>query len=103
MRYTGWNRQAAANAVRQYQSFNPKWNASYISPYLIPKEKEPLKTFDITLEVDVTVMVSAENLDNAISQARVEIKSALSRFAIGGFGLLDHECLSDWEETDEEE
>jgi len=34
MRYTGWSRQTAINAIRQYKAYNPDWNADYVKVYL---------------------------------------------------------------------
>jgi len=34
MRYTGWSRETAINAIRQYRAYDPDWNADYIKVYL---------------------------------------------------------------------
>ena len=55
----------------------------------------------ISLEVDVSVVVEAENLDNAIARAKHLVRCDLTRHSLGGFALLDHECEgSDDDEAD---
>ena len=38
MRYTGWSRQTAINAIRQYKAYNPDWNADYVKMYLVQRK-----------------------------------------------------------------
>ena len=59
------------------------------------------KTYVISLEVDVSIVVEAEDLDNAISQAKRAVRADLRRHSLDGFALLDHECEgSDDDEAD---
>lgn len=59
-----------------------------------------MAVYEITYEIEVTVNVYSEDFDNADAQAKAGLRADLSQHCVGGFTLLDWECLDDYEGDD---
>jgi hypothetical protein len=54
-----------------------------------------MPTYEITYEVEVSVLVEAKDWANAQVKGKQEIKSALNRHSYHIGGILDSDCLSE--------